>query len=191
MRVSWDQQTSLKQSNAVPLRRSELLKYTRWNAASKRFIDSADGDINFMPILDRYLVLARMFYGWFERKVRAEAGVLVAEYVHKSNEFALWLAELHAAPDWTDSDDPDNPPVPIPGTLFANRCRETLKRAEYGTSGWRTITVDPPASRWRVIPTGRHCRNSVAKACILPVTSLPDHRHQQGCHFCARVTVGK
>jgi hypothetical protein len=160
-RMTWAHDAPFAQINSIPLRRSELLKYTRWNAASKRLIESINGDIDFVPILERYAILARMFYGWFWRKVRAEVGIMVDEYVHKSNEYGLWLAELHAMPDWTDGEGPDNPPMPIPGTMFVNRCRRTLARAQHGTAGWRTITVNSAGvavvgeSNWTPLPKFR------------------------------------
>jgi hypothetical protein len=81
--------------------------------------------------------------------------------VHKSNEYGLWLAELHAMPDWTEWDGPDNPPMPVPGTMFVNRCRRTRARAEHGTAGWRTITVESVGvavvgeSNWMPLPKFR------------------------------------
>lgn len=140
--TSWAQGTSMEHVNSVPLSRSELLKYKDWSAPSKQFIESTTGDINFVRILQRYLILARMFYGWFWRQVRAEVGAMVDEYVHKTNEYRLWQAEVYALPDWSDGHGPEEPSEQIPGSMFVNRCRITHERAQHGTVGWRTITVD-------------------------------------------------
>jgi hypothetical protein len=105
-----------------------------------------------------------MFFGWFWRQVQAKVGVTVDEYIHKSNEYGLWLAELHAQPDWTEwitEGDQQIPPMPIPGTMFVNRCRATFARAKHGTAGWRAIAVDSAGltevspNDWKPLPKFR------------------------------------
>jgi hypothetical protein len=157
-RISFSAGNPVVQVNSVRLKRDDLVKFKRWSAAAKRYLRSVDGDVDFVAIIERYSILARMFYGWFWRQVRAVVGVDVDEFVRKSNEYGLWLAELNAGPDWdNDADEP----MPIPGSMFKHRAHATIARAALGTSGWRTIEVDSAGaaiigeSNWDPLPKFR------------------------------------
>src|SRR6201999_4399169 len=45
--------------NIVALKREELLKYSRWSGAARRFISTHDGDIEFWPVVAAYSTRVR------------------------------------------------------------------------------------------------------------------------------------
>jgi hypothetical protein len=159
-RMSWSADDPVVHTNSVLLKRVELVKYRKWSSGSKRFMLNTNGDIDFVPIIERYVILARLFFGWFWRQVMAEVASEVDEYVRKSNEYGLWLAELNVEPEWEEGSN-DGPPMPVPGSMFVNRCRATRARADFGTDGWRTIAVDGAAiadltpTDWEPLPKFR------------------------------------
>ncbi|MBF6335875.1 hypothetical protein IU450_08250 [Nocardia abscessus] len=124
--------------NTVELKRSELDKFSSWGGPAKRFLRTQEQDVEFLPLLEKYSKRARQFYEWFWNQVTLAVRSEVDEYVCKSSEFARWLAEEMAKPDW----EPRQGGMPIPGSLRRNRARAHLDRCGYGTTGWGGIAVD-------------------------------------------------
>ncbi|MBS4730121.1 hypothetical protein MSM1_17875 [Mycobacterium sp. SM1] len=143
----------LEQGNQVLVDRAELLKWSGWKGASRRYIESHDGDIEFLPVVAAYSTKVREFFGWFweqvigVRKVRID----LAEYIGKSKEYWLWR---HVEGTWGRYG-PDGRSVQRPRLAAAR-----LERADYGTSGWRLITVGGDGgatvgeSDWPPLPPG-------------------------------------
>lgn len=122
--MRWSRGGPLEQGNQVLIDRAELLKWRGWKGASRRYIESHDGDIEFLPVVAAYSTKVREFFGWFWEQVLGarEVRVGLAEYVGKTNEHRLWRGVEEA---WARSD----------------RAAAREKRAAYGTSGWRLIRV--------------------------------------------------
>jgi hypothetical protein len=149
--VSWNGSGPVVQENAVRLNRLELLKWDGWKGASRRHIESHDGDIEFLPAIADYSLKVRDFYGWFWEQVLAEVRVDLDEYHGKTNEYNLWRKVegtfSHFGPDGRSVYRP---------RLAAAR----LERAAYGTKGWRPFTPDENGewvvgeSDWGPLPEG-------------------------------------
>lgn len=133
---SWGQNQPFVHANNVALKRSELDKFTKWTSASKRFLKSQDGDVDFLPLLEKYSNRAREFYGWFWEQIQEAVRIDVDEYHRKHTEFNHWRAEDGARPDWDDTGEQ------VPGSLRRNRLRAHAERCAFGTTGWGGIAVD-------------------------------------------------
>ncbi|GAC86332.1 hypothetical protein GP2_101_00010, partial [Gordonia paraffinivorans NBRC 108238] len=135
---SWGKDKPFVHDNTVALKRSELDKFTKWSSASKRFLKSQDGDVDFLPLLEKYSQRAREFFQWFWEQIQEAVRIEVEEYYLKRSEFGYWLAEEQAKPDFEEGHGGN----PIPGTLRRNRAKAHAERCEFGTTGWGGITVD-------------------------------------------------
>ncbi|OZD66686.1 hypothetical protein CH272_08250 [Rhodococcus sp. 05-340-1] len=139
-------------SNNVELQRAELDKFAKWGGPAKRFLATQVDGVEFLPLIEKYQSRARTFYGWFWDQVKDSVRADVDEYHAKSNEFALWLAEEMATPDWGDDG------MPVPGSIRRNRARAHSARFANGTAGWRTNSVEPSGtvvlgeSDWTPLP---------------------------------------
>lgn len=125
------------QRNSVMLKRSELAKFNRWNGPAKRFLKTQDGDVDFLPLVEKHSQRAREFFGWFWQQVKDAVRLDVDEYLDKQTELALWLREETVTPDfgdgWGDG--------PIPGSLRRKRAEAHAHRSAHGTAGWRQVEV--------------------------------------------------
>ncbi|MCK8615778.1 hypothetical protein [Gordonia sp. C13] len=135
---SWGQNQPFVHANNVALKRSELDKYTKWTSASKRFLKSQHGDVDFLPLLEEYSKRAREFFQWFWEQIQEAVRLEVEEYYRKRSEFDHWLSEEQAKPDFQQQYGGN----PMPGTLRRNRARAHAERCAFGTTGWGGITVD-------------------------------------------------
>jgi hypothetical protein len=139
------------QENSVLLVRAELFKWSGWKGASRRHIESHDGDIEFLSAVADYSIKVSEFYGWFWEQVVDRVCVELDEYHGKKNEYGLWR---HVESIVTNFG-PDGRRVYKP--LLA---QARLRRAAYGTSGWRMITPDENGewvigeSDWPPLPVG-------------------------------------
>jgi hypothetical protein len=137
--------------NIVALNRDELLKFSSWSGAARRYINTHDGDIEFWPVIAMYSTRVRTFASWFygvvEDKVRSD----LAEYIAKNNEFRNWQ---NVEATWGRFA-PDGRRVQFPKVAEARRLRATA-----GTCGWRLIAPDENGewavgeSDWPPLPRG-------------------------------------
>jgi hypothetical protein len=149
--VSWGGGAPVNQENSVRLSRAELLKWDGWKSASRRHIESHEGDIEFLPAIADYSTKVREFYAWFWDQVNTEVRMELDEYHGKKNEYGLWRRVestfSHFGPDGRSVYKP---------RLAAAR----LERAAYGTKGWRVFTPDETGewavgeSDWGPLPEG-------------------------------------
>ncbi len=143
--------------NKILLNRAELEKYNNWSKPAKRFLDTQDGDVDFLPTLKKHAAQSRQFFEWFWREVKMEIQSEGDEYLGKSNELRLWLREVLAKPDFEENSEA----TPIPGSFVRNRARARAERAIFGTKGWRQIAVDRAgntevgATDWGPLPDPR------------------------------------
>lgn len=155
---SWGANRPFQQANTAALKRTELDKFSGWSSASKRFLKSEEGDIDFLPLLRKYSQRSRLFFQWFWDQVEDKVRTEMEEYRRKSTEFGLWLAEENALPDFDNDGGGGNP---IPGTIRRNRARARLERAAFGTTNWGTTAVDREGvaivapSDWQPLPVRR------------------------------------
>jgi hypothetical protein len=137
--------------NIVALKRDELLKYSGWSGAARRYIDAHDGDIEFLPVIVAYSTRVRAFAEWFWRLVEDEVRTEMAEYIGKNNEYIFWRHVEGTVSRYG----PDGRRIQYRKTAEAR-----LKRAENGTSGWRRIAPDENGewvvgeSDWPPLPRG-------------------------------------
>lgn len=158
--TTWSEGPSggVTQFNTVTLKRSELDKYKKWTGASKRYLGTQNSDVEFLALIEKHSQRARRFYQWFWDKVVDAVRCDVDEYLGKGKELSLWLAEEMVVPDFEEH----YGGMPVPGSLRRKRAEARLKRAEYGTGGWRNITVDVAGnvvvgeSDWGPLPTVLH-----------------------------------
>jgi hypothetical protein len=133
--------------NIVALKRDELLKYSGWSGAARRYINTHDGDIEFLPVIVQYSTKVRAFAEWFWRLVEDQVRVDLAEYIGKNNEYMYWR---HVESTWARY-----------GPAGRRKNAEArLARAQAGTSGWRVIAADENGewvvgeSDWPPLPPG-------------------------------------
>lgn len=119
--------------NIVALKRDELLKYSRWSSAARRYIDTHDGDIEFLPVIETYSTRVRDFAKWFYGVLEDEVRVDLAEYIRKNTEYGHWR---HVEGTWGHFG-PDGRRV-----QFRKVAEARLQRAIAGTWGWRDIKRD-------------------------------------------------
>jgi hypothetical protein len=137
--------------NLVALKRDELLTSRRWSGAARRYIDTHDGDIEFLPVIAMYSTRVRAFAEWFYRLVEDEVRADMAEYIGKNNEYIYWR---HVEGTWGQFG-PDGRRVQFRKVAEARRVR-----AMAGTSGWRVIAPDENGewvvgeSDWPPLPPG-------------------------------------
>jgi hypothetical protein len=139
------------QENSVLLTRAEFLKWSGWKAASRRHIESHDGDIEFLSAIADYSTKVGEFYEWFWEQVVDKVRVELHEYHGKRNEYNLWR---HVESTFSHFG-PDGRHVYKPRLAAAR-----LERAAYGTNGWRVFTSDEHGewvvgeSDWPPLPVG-------------------------------------
>jgi len=150
-KISWLGGGPLVQENSVKLKRSELLKWGSWKASSRRYIESHDGDIEFLPAIAVYSTRVRSFYEWFWDQVIGEVRIPLDEYQSKTNEYMQWRKVEATFGQFG----PDGRAI-YRSPLAAAR----LERAAYGTKGWRCFTPDADGewiageSDWDPLPIG-------------------------------------
>jgi hypothetical protein len=147
-------------TNEVALDRNELLKYSGWSGAARRYIATDDRDIEFLPIVATYSLRVREFFAWFwervmDAKVDEPNGITVriqiAEYYGKKGEYEHWRK---VEGTWGRFG-PDGRRVQRPRLAAARQ-----ERSEFGTSGWRTIALNETGewvvgeSDWPPLPPG-------------------------------------
>jgi hypothetical protein len=124
---------SVEWRNVVALKRDELLKYSRWSGAARRYINTHDGDIEFLPVIETYSTRVRAFAEWFYGVVEDAVRQDLAEYIRKNNEYCYWR---HVEGTWGQYG-PDGRRV-----QFRKVAEARLERAMADTWGWRNITRD-------------------------------------------------
>jgi hypothetical protein len=121
-------------SNTVTVDRKELLKWNGWRSKGRQYIASApDDSVDIVTPIATYSTRVPVFFEWFWRQIEDSARVDIFEYRSKSMEFGHYL-ELGAT---ISQFGPDGPSVLRPRLAEAR-----LRRAAFGTSGWRQITLD-------------------------------------------------
>jgi hypothetical protein len=113
--------------NVVALDRDELLKWSGWSGASRRYIETHDGDIEFIAVVAAYSTKVRTFYRWVWELVEDEVRLDLSEYLGKSNEYRMWR---HVEGTWGHYG-PDGRSVQRPRLAEAR-----LAHAALGASGW-------------------------------------------------------
>lgn len=84
-------------TNVVALNRDELVKFSRWSGASRRYVRSFPGDIEFPPVIATYSTTkAREFFGWFRNQVEDTVRFELNKQQH-SVEFEQHLNETVAS----------------------------------------------------------------------------------------------
>ncbi len=150
-KISWQGGGPVVQENSVRLKRSELLKWSSWKASSRRYIESHDGDIEFLPAIADYSTRVRSFYQWFWDQVIDEVRIPLDEYQSKTNEYMQWRRVEATLGQFG----PDGRAIYRPRLAAAR-----LERAEHGTTGWRVFSPDADgnwiagASDWDPLPEG-------------------------------------
>lgn len=138
-------------TNEVALDRNELLKYSRWSGAARRYIGTHDGDIEFLPVVSTYSTRVREFFAWFWGQVEDAVRIELGEYYGKRAEYGHWR---RVEATWGHYG-PDGRTVQRPRLAAAR-----LDRAGNGTSGWRIIAPDENGewvvgeSDWPPLPPG-------------------------------------
>ena len=151
---SFNAKMPMQQINAVQLKRSELEKFSKWNVPAKRFLETQEEDVDFLPLLEKYSIRAREFYGWFWDRIQEGGRTEIEEYFRKRSEFYYWLKEELVRPDFEDYPGQN----PIPGSLRRNRAKAHSERSAYGTTGWGGVSVDTKGvavvgeSNWPPLP---------------------------------------
>lgn len=121
-------------SNTVSVNRIELLKWDGWRSKGKSHITSAPGEsIDIVTPIATYSTRVREFYGWFWEQITNSARLEIAEYYSKSMEFGHYLEVEGTVSQFG----PDGRKVLRPRLAEAR-----LRRAAFGTSGWRLIAPD-------------------------------------------------
>ncbi len=150
-KISWQGIGPVVQENSVRLKRSELLKWSSWKASSRRYIESHDGDIEFLPAIADYSTRVRGFYQWFWDQVIDQVRIPLDEYQSKTNEYMQWRRVEATLGQFG----PDGRAVYRPRLAAAR-----LERAKHGTKGWRVFSPGADgnwiagASDWDPLPEG-------------------------------------
>jgi len=119
--------------NIVALDRAELLKYSRWSGAARRYINTHDGDIEFWPVIADYSTKVREFARWFHGAVEDAVRADMADYIAKNNEYIHWR---NVESTWAQYGPAGR------RIQFRKVAEARLLRAESGTGGWRLIAPD-------------------------------------------------
>ncbi len=119
--------------NVIALKRDELLKYSSWSGAARRYINTHEGDVEFLPVIETYSTRVRTFAEWFYRVVEHEVQHDLADYIRKNNEYEYWR---NVENTW-GRHGADGRRV-----QFRKVAEARLERAIAGTWGWRDITRD-------------------------------------------------
>jgi hypothetical protein len=121
-------------SNAVAVDRAELLKWNGWRAKGKKHITSAPSDsIDIVTPIATYSRRVPEFFKWFWEQITGNAPDEIAEYWAKAQEWGHYLEVEQTVSQFG----PDGRSVLRPRLTEAR-----LKRAAFGTKGWRDITRD-------------------------------------------------
>jgi hypothetical protein len=121
-------------SNTVAVDRSELLKWDGWRSKGREHITSAPSDsIDIVTPIATYSTRVREFFGWFWEQITNSAPLEIAEYRYKEQEFGHYLDVEHTVSQFG----PDGRSVLRPRLAEAR-----LRRAAFGTRGWRDISRD-------------------------------------------------
>ncbi len=139
-------------SNTIALDRAQLLKWDGWTAPARRYIDSQTGDsVDIVSVVELYSKRVREWYGWFWEQVENEVRVEVDEYRRKSTEYGHWLnVETTVSRFGFDG----------PAALRRPLAEARLQRAQFGTSGWRVISLNESGewvvgeTDWPPLPAG-------------------------------------
>jgi hypothetical protein len=128
-------------SNTVAADRTELLKWDGWRSKGKAHITSAPNDsIDIVTPIATYSTRVREFFGWFWEQIEDSARIDILEYRYKSMEWGHYLQVESTLTQFG----PDGRSVLKPRLAEAR-----LERAQFGTRGWRLITLDEDGE-WKV-----------------------------------------
>jgi hypothetical protein len=128
-------------NNIVAMDRADLLKWDGWRSKGREYITSyASDNIDILTAIATYSTRVREFYGWFWEQIENSARIDIMEYRYKSLEFGHYLEVDSTVSQFG----PDGRSVLRPRLAEAR-----LRRAQFGTSGWRLITLDE-AGEWVV-----------------------------------------
>jgi len=120
--------------NTITVDRTELLKWDGWRSKGRKYITSHSGDnVDVMTPIATYSTRVREFFGWFWEQIEDSNRIQIDEYRCKSMEFGLYLQQDAMLAQFG----PDGRSVLRPQLAEARR-----QRAEFGTRGWRLITLD-------------------------------------------------
>ena len=120
--------------NTITLDRAELLKWDGWRSKGRKHIMSHDGDnVDVMTPIATYSTRVREFFGWFWEQIEHSNRLNILEFRYKSMEFGLYLQQDATLAQFG----PDGRSV-----LRPQLAKARLERAEFGTRGWRLITLD-------------------------------------------------
>lgn len=121
-------------SNTVTVNREELLKWNGWKSKSRKYITSAPSDrIDIVTPIAVYSTRVPKFFEWYWSQIEDSARADILEYRYKSMEWGHYLEVESTLTQFG----PDGRNV-VRRRLAESR----LRRAEFGTSGWRLITLD-------------------------------------------------
>jgi hypothetical protein len=121
-------------SNTVTVDRKELLKWDGWRSKGRQHITSAPNDsIDIVTPIATYSTRVPQFFAWFWEQIENSARADILEHRYKSMEFGHYLEVEQVVTQFG----PDGP-----GAVKRPLVEARMRRAEFGTRGWRLITVD-------------------------------------------------
>ena len=129
----------LTQENSIKLKKGELLDWSGWNTASRKFIESQDVEFGIFDVIERYFKSVTDYHFWFWSRLENDFQALIDEHKEKAKELFFWVEEFSAVPDWLHEGDGFPPPGWSPRRF---RAEKTQARYAYGSRGFRIITVD-------------------------------------------------
>lgn len=138
--VSWQRDAYMVQTNTLALSKEKLLRYQKWSAAAKTFLEAHDESVDFLPAIAAYTLSVREFFAWFWHTVRAELDPGFSDFEFSFTECALWQSEDMRWGEWRMSIHSDTD-----GQIAAAKhvyAKAKLDRWAHGSRGWRVFQCE-------------------------------------------------
>jgi hypothetical protein len=120
--------------NTVAIEPEALLDWDGWKAKGREFIESRrTGTIDIVDVIAVYSTRVREFFGWFWQQIEDSNRIEILEYRYKAMEWGHYLDVESMVTQFG----PDGR-----GVLRPRLAEARLRRAAFGTRGWRLFRLD-------------------------------------------------
>ncbi|MBO0852402.1 MAG: hypothetical protein J2P18_01380 [Nocardia sp.] len=141
--IKWENGGPAIHVNTLQLDRDKLLRWDKWGAGAKTYLERQNKRFDLAPIIESYMKSVRKFYEWFWTEIDTRSEAQKDELRAKAIELQLWHDENDVRPDWFTAghEPPANWKQVGRHVMRHLRAQKRIERYAHGTRGFSVSSI--------------------------------------------------